>query len=212
MRSKRMNQGWALWLLLATVGGLWCSCGVSGGGDSSTSDQVDEAWRRYRLGQYESAAALFEELAQEDVEMAESYGGLGWSRLHMLNPAGARQAFQSSLVGDADWMDSRAGELFALRDAGASADVLLSRSRSVLQDAPAWRFQHEQSVDWQDVQVLAAQVFFYTQRFDSCLAHCLAVDNSILLSREDTLSWQNAPSFEAALLREVERLGTIVTE
>jgi hypothetical protein len=67
-------------------------------------------------------------------------------------------------------------------------------------------------VDWQDVQVLAAQVFFYTQRFDSCLAHCLAVDNSILLSREDTLSWQNAPSFEAALLREVERLGTIVTE
>ncbi len=201
-RLAGLRRGLAAGLLLPAF-----SCGVNGDSSSSTSDQVDEAWRRYRLGQYEGAATLFEELALDDVELAESYGGLGWSRLHLLNPAGARQAFQSSLVGDADWLDSRAGELFALRDAGAAADVLLGRARSMLQAGPAWRFQHEQSVDWQDVQVLTAQVFYYTQHFDSCLSHCLAVDNSIALTRVDTLSWQGAPTFEAALLREVERLG-----
>ncbi len=192
---------------------LFASCGVSGGEDDTTaSDRVDEAWRRYRLGQYESAATLFLELTLEDVELAESSGGLGWSRLRMLNPSGARQAFQSSLVADVAWVDSRAGEVFALRDGGSSADALLSRARDVLRADPDWRFVHEPAVDWRDLRMTAAQVYYYTQRFDSCLTYCRAVDSSLGLERADSLSWQGAPSFEVALLREVERLTAEVTE
>jgi hypothetical protein len=208
--NMRAMRRWTLPVLVVAACG---SCGVSGGeGDTTATDRVDEAWRRYRLGQYESAASLFLELTLEDVELAESSGGLGWSRLRMLNPSGARQAFQSSLVADVDWMDSRAGEVFALRDGGSSADALLNRARDVLRADADWRFVHEPSVDWRDLRMTAAQVYYYTQRFDSCLAYCRAVDSSLGLERSDSLSWQGAASFEAALLREVERLTAEVTQ
>lgn len=214
MKGPSMRSHWWPRVLLPLFPAvLVVSCGVSGGEDGTTSsDRVDEAWRRYRLGQFESAASLFLELTLEDVELAESSGGLGWSHLRMLNPTGARLAFQSSLVADVGWLDSRAGEVFALRDGGSSADALLSRARDVLRADPDWRFVHEPTVDWRDLRMTAAQVYYYTQRFDSCLAHCRAVDSSLGLDRADSLSWQGAPSFEAALLREVERLTAEVTE
>jgi len=190
-------------LLLALAG----ACGITGGGGGDGSDRLDSAWRLFRQQRFEEAATLFQELAWDDVELAESYGGLGWSRLRLLDPAAARLAFQSSLIADAQAMDSRMGELFALRDAGGAADAILGRSRAALRDDPDWRFGQEPAVDWRDAQLLMAQVFFLTQRFDSSLARCRTVDDAIALSRADTLSWQGAPSFEAALLEELERLG-----
>jgi hypothetical protein len=192
-------------LLLLTL-----SCGVTGGGGGDSSDRLGDAWRLYRLRQFEQSAQLFQDLALDDADLAECYGGLGWSRLRLLDPLGARQAFQSSLIADAGWPDSRAGELFALRDAGASADALLGRARTALQADPDWRFSQETTVDWRDLQMLMAQVFYYSQRFDSSLARCRAVDDALGLSRADTLSWLGAPSFETALLREVERLSGLV--
>jgi len=196
---------WGMVILLA-------GCGVTGQGPGDEADLVDDAWRLYRQERFEEAAQRFGELALEDVSLAESYGGLGWSRLRLLDPASARSAFQSSLIDDPQWTDSRAGELFALRDAGGSADVLLSRGRSLLHDEPTWRFSQETRVDWRDVQILMAQVFFYTQRFDSCLSRCATVDDAMSLSRADTLSWQGSPSFETALLLELERLTVLVSD
>ena len=191
---------------------LALSCGVTGGGDDQGADRLESAWSRYRLRQYEQAAQLFQELALDDIELAESYGGLGWSRLRLLDAAGARLAFQSSLIGDAAWADSRAGEVFALRDAGGGAEALLAKARALLRDEPDWRFSRESEVDWRDLQVLMAQVFYYTQRFDSSLARCRAVDDALALSRADTLTWQGAASFEAALLLEVQRLSSLVCD
>lgn len=206
MRHRLLKQASA-GLLLLTL-----SCGVTGGGGGDSADRLGDAWRLYQLRQYEQAAQLFQELALDDVELAESYGGLGWSKLRQLDPAGARLAFQSSLIGDAGWTDSRAGELFALRDAGGNAELLLNRGRSLLQVAPTWHFSRESAVDWRDLQVLMAQVFYYSQRFDSSLSRCLEVDDAIALSRADSLSWQGASSFEAALLQEVQRLSALVAD
>jgi hypothetical protein len=198
---------WQLVPLLAFLG-----CGVTGQNPQDEGDAMDDAWQLYRQQRFEEAAQRFQDLALEDVSMAESYGGLGWSRLRLLEPAAARTAFQSSLIDDPQWADSRAGELFALRDAGGSADALLSRARALLRDEPTWRFGHESSVDWRDLQVLMAQVFYTTQRFDSCLTRCRSVDDAMSLSRADTLSWLGAPTFESALLAELERLTLLVTE
>ena len=199
------------WILYPLVS-LALGCGITGQGPEGDGDQVDDAWQLYRQQRFEESAQRFQDLALQDVAMAESYCGLGWSHLRLLDPSAARSAFQSSLLDDPQWTDSRAGEVFALRDAGGSADVLLSRARSLLRDAPTWRFSHEASVDWRDLQILMAQVFFYTQRFDSCLARCRIVDDAMALSRVDTLSWLGSPTFENALLSELERLTQEVAE
>ncbi|MDP2361888.1 MAG: hypothetical protein Q8O14_14250 [bacterium] len=200
------------WLLPVLPAVAVLSCGITGGEDGDGHDSLANAWRLYRLRQFEQAAQLFQDLALEDVALPESYGGLGWSRLRLLDPAGARQAFQSSLIGDAGWIDSRMGELFALRDAGGAVETIISRGRGALQADPTWRFSRETTVDWRDAQILLAQVFFYSQRFDSCLARCRTVDDAMALARGDTLSWAGAPSFEAALLLELERLSSLVAE
>jgi tetratricopeptide (TPR) repeat protein len=187
-------------------------CGVTGsGGDEGTSLLAD-AWARYRQQRWEEARQLFQRLVDEDLSVAEAYAGLGWSRLHLLQPAQARLAFQNSLVGDEHRLESRAGEAFALRDTGGDTARLLDQARTVLLIDPDWRFLHEPAVDWMDLQVLMAQTFFLRQQFDSSLARCRQVDPAMALSRADSLSWQGAASFELALFAELTRLGQLVTE
>ena len=198
--------------VLAFALALALGCGVSETGGSEEESALHDAWALYHQQRWEDARAAFQDLVDADLVVGEAYGGLGWARLHLLQPGPARTAFQNSLVGDEDRLESRAGEAFALRDSGGDSGRLLQQARAVLAEDPGWRFSHETSVDWMDLQVLMAQTFFLRQQFDSSLYRCREADPAVALSRSDTLSWQGAASFELALFAEIDRLGRLVSE
>jgi len=211
MRSRRRPRGGRTAVLLALLA-LAAGCGVSGGSSSEEDGQLADAWALYRQERWEEARVRFQQLVDADQAVGEAFAGVGWTRLHLLQPSQARTAFQNSLLDDDGRLESRAGEAFALRDAGGDSERLLAQARSVLLVDADWRFAHETSVDWRDLQVLMAQTFFLRQQFDSCLFRCRRADPAIGLSRADTLSWQGAASFELALFAEVERLAAEVAD
>lgn len=210
MKSERPVRRSARPLALLAL--LALGCGVSGGGGTEEENALRDAWTLYHQQRWEEARVAFQDIADADLSVGEAFGGVGWTRLHLLQPVQARTAFQNSLVGDEQRLESRAGEAFALRDAGGDSGRLLEQARAVLATDPDWRFSHESSVDWMDLQVLMAQTFFLRQQFDSSLFRCRQADPAIALSRPDTLSWQGAASFELALFAEIDRLGRQVSE
>lgn len=210
---RRFDTGWRrtgrMW---AGLGLLALGCGVSGGGRSDEENALNDAWALFHQQRWDDALVAFQNLVDDDQAVGEAFGGVGWSRLHLLMPSQAGIAFRNSLVSDEGNLDSRAGEAFALRDSGGDSGRLLSQARSVLFAEPTWRFDHETSVDWMDLQILMAQTFFLRQQFDSSLYRCRRVDPAVAVDRADSASWQGAASFELALFDELDRLTRLVGE
>ncbi len=195
-----------LWLWSALSG-----CGTSGGGTDEGASALNDAWNLYHNRSWAEARSGFLDLVAADRHVGEAYCGLGWCRLHLLQPDQALGDFQNSLWAEPGRQDSRAGEAFAQRDAqNPDYDRLLLRARNCLQEDPDYSFEHESGIDWADLHILMAQTFFYRQEFDSTLGHCQVVDPDMSLSRQDTTSWNGQSSFELALFDELQRLTELV--
>ena len=196
---------------MVSLSALLLGCGITST-SSSGGSRLGDAWSLYHNGEYADAADLFQELVDEDLSVAEALCGIGWCRLHLRHPDLSRTAFQSSLYADQEYLDSRVGEAFALRDASVPDDGrLMEQARGSLREAPSYTFSHETRINADDLRVLLAQVFYYHQEFDSCYARCLEVDPAISIAPEDTLSWFMYPNFQSALFAELVRLSELVS-
>lgn len=193
-------------LLLALVAG----CSVTGGPSGTSSEGLAEAWDLYEQGLFAEAELAFQDLVDSNVAEDEANCGKGWSLLHQLKASQADRAFDRSLAGNPDWHDSRAGRAFANREVNSN-DPLTDARHCLAQD-PDWEFPHNRDINRDDLHVLMAQEFFYDQLFDSSLAHCQAVDGSVVLSATDSLSWGSASSFQAALFQVLARLSEEVAD
>jgi hypothetical protein len=206
-------SGTILLLTLICVCLMLIDCGTKGPTTSDNGDPtIEKAWDYYSLQQWDQAISEFTAVANSGYNIAEAYSGIGWSKLHRLEPQSGLNAFQTSLLDDANYLNSLAGEAFSQRDVNnPDNNRLLAKARKCLLLAPDYQFDRETSVNSLDLHILMAQVFFTQQDFDSSYFHCRQVDESVSIARLDTLSWNGANSYESALLSELSRLSQLVS-
>jgi hypothetical protein len=212
--SNKSAEKWSVfWLILLTFGlfQVVCDCGTTGPATENGDPDIEQAWDYYSQGLWDEAIAEFVAIAENGNHIAEAFSGIGWSKLHRIEPQGGLTAFQISLLEDPNYLNSLAGEAFAQRDiANPDYSRLLDKARKCLELDADYEFEREISVNNLDLHLLMAQIFFTQHQFDSTLFRCLQVDPELNLAPEDTLSWSDAGSFEAALLSELERLSILL--
>lgn len=156
-----------------------------------TTDQMFTlAWTAYQQKNYLQAAAYFSNILKESQNNTVALNGLGWC--YMATPIDslgkAIHYFDMAIATQAKYEDALAGRGFAHLALKNYSQVIEDLS-SLLQQNPAWSFNRDTAVNYQDVQLALAMAWFYKQDYINCqsMVNKLAPGNG--LNRDVSATW-----------------------
>ncbi|MFC1887682.1 tol-pal system YbgF family protein [Candidatus Cloacimonadota bacterium] len=141
--------------------------------DSSSSGLSDEeklalAWDHFGFAEYQEAIDTFLELIEDDVFLAESYSGLGWSYSRSGQLLNAVSSYSNGLLSEpandiAD--DIYAGLSFAHEALGEFDNALTSS----IEVGNGWQFDHDSNLSFNDIVLLRAICYYALADFANSL-------------------------------------------
>ena len=202
VRIKRLLTAALALMLIVSLGG--CSKDDDGAGSQlSTLALIERGWDSFENMDYTAALNDFQEVMLQDQNLSDAWNGAGWSAGRLNGRLGeSAEYFAGCLQRDTTRYDALGGWAFV---AYQSADYngALQKADSLLHRRSGWRFLHQPSIDFHDVQLMMAAAYYNIEDYASSL-------NVVVLYLN--------PSFEAdinttagrrELLDEIERLRQI---
>jgi len=147
---------------------------ISGcGDDGSSSGLSDEeklalAWQYFGEGSYQDAIDGFNELIDDEVFLAESYSGLGWSYSRDGQLNNAWSSFNTGLTNTPSEdieEDIYAGSSFTLEAQELYNDALTNSG----QVGNSWQFDHDAELSYDDIVLLRAICYYALTDFPNSL-------------------------------------------
>jgi hypothetical protein len=184
-----------------------CGCGD----DDDSMDPDDPAiaktlagWTQFEAGDLASARVTFRDAISMSSGYADAHNGLGWTLALLDSLSASHGAFTSAIAKNPPNAEPWAGRAFVLAELSAfELTEALSDAGVALDREPRFVFSHDADVDWRDLRLLRAQLFFELNEIDSSAAEVDSL-GGFLPSPSD-------PAFADSLLREIERLRTVVS-
>jgi hypothetical protein len=199
------------------MAGAGCGGGGAGVDTASYETLVTNGWDAFRSGDFEGAAAQFNQAIAVDSTRADAWVGLGWTGVRNHDIAAADVAFTAGshrAAADSLRADLFAGWAFAtaaLADtSGAGRDHYTrsnARADSALAIEPGWDFEFLPSIDHDDLRLLQAENHFVLGEFDASLA-IVQLFEPLFTANTSTREGQAALSSEIEALT-VAHLGLI---
>ena len=210
--ASRKRPGWSpVAFLLAVLAVTFIALAIAGcgGGEGAqgpalTADELTIAgWEAFEEADYSTALGHFQAALEQDASHSDALNGAGWSSGRL--PQRLEQAtgyFSRSLASDTTRYDALGGWAFVeySREEWQSA---LGKADSLLHRRPRWLFLHEPTLDFRDVRLLSAKIYYILGDFDASLEVIVTYLN---------LTFEADVSTEAGrreLLEEIARLGQL---
>lgn len=174
--------------------------GGGGGGDTLPATNISEGWERFEAGNYIGANVKFTAARMAGEDVGEAFNGLGWTALKRNSVGWARNMFDSSLArGAYDPVEPMAGRAIASWD--LQVPDAISSAEGVLAADPSFVFAHDGTLDWHDMRVILAELYFLALRYDDA--------NDQVLALGGAPQEPSSPTFVEDLLAEIERLSSL---
>jgi len=189
---------------------LAVACASGCGGDSGSPmpqnpapELTAEGWTLFESGDLSGAKGKFRDAISASSGFADAHNGLGWSLALLDSLVSAQSAFSNAIASGPPGGEAHAGRAF-VRAETASDDLALALddATTALARAPLFVFSHDAAIDWRDVRLLRAQLFFELGEIDSSAAE-VDILGGALPSVSD-------PGFADSLAAEIERIGALV--
>ncbi|MFN0149271.1 MAG: hypothetical protein ACKVU1_01000 [bacterium] len=191
----------------ATLLALAFAIGSGCGGGSGTPDPENpaealtaEGWTLFESGNFTGAKSRFRDAIAASNTFADAHNGLGWSLAFLDSLDSAQRAFSSAITNAASGGEAHAGRAFVRAETDSDALALaLADAATALTRAPLFVFSHDATIDWRDVRLLRAQLFFALGAIDSSAAEVDLLDGALPDASD--------PGFADSLAAEIERIG-----
>jgi tetratricopeptide (TPR) repeat protein len=165
------------------------------------------AWAAFASGDFASARTDFVRVQGKAPANAEGWNGGGWSSLRIGDRTAARSDLEQCLALSPNHRDAAAGLAFVLAALGEK-EASAGRCLEVLGAlGSSYVFAHDSTVNSTDLRVLLAQDYVHLQDFESALEQVKILDPAVTLDPGLPETWGESPTFEAALLSEIEALA-----
>jgi tetratricopeptide (TPR) repeat protein len=163
-----------LFLLIVILMGtflFYLSCEEKGVDKVTPGELIKKGWLKFEADNFAGARSDFSAALSISTIAGDSSGallGLGWARLRQSQAGLAENSFVEYLYLSPGSNDGRAGLAFAypatnkFREAIDTANVVLSSD-------PSWVFNHDNSVNADDLHLVLAQCYYCIAIFDSSL-------------------------------------------
>lgn len=196
----------ALAALVALGVGVTAGCGGGSGGPAPENPApalTAEGWTLFEAGDLSGAKAKFRDAIAASSGFADAHNGLGWALALLDSLVSSQNAFTGSIANGPPGGEAHAGRAF-VRAETSSGDLSLALddATTALALAPQFVFSHDTSIDWRDVRLLRAQLFFEQGEIDSAAAEVETLGGALPNSSD--------PAFADSLAAEIERIGTLV--
>lgn len=194
-------------IVLGAAAFFACGCGD----DDDPMDPEDpaagktlEGWAQFEAGQFAAAKATFREAISMSSGYADAHNGLGWTLALNDSLPASQSSFASAITNDPPNAEPWAGRAFVRAELPAfQLTAALSDAGTALDREPCFVFSHDSDIDWRDLRLLRAQLFFELDEIDSSAAEVDSL-GGFLPSPSD-------PGYADSLLLEIERLRTVVS-
>ncbi len=189
-------------LALASSAASGVGCGSNDVGVVSLSPGqtlTENGWRSFSAGDAIEARELFEDAAVLDSAYADAENGLGWVDLFFGLFTAADAHFARAIELGLASQEAEAGHALVAELRGDAVEALAATARVLAAD-PRFVFSRRPGVDFRDLHLVRARSFFPGGRFAEAKAEVDAIDPSNAVD-------ENATTFIADLLAEIERLG-----
>ena len=187
---------------------LGCSDDCVNGPDEMT---LADAWGTFAGGEYDEAVTDFHTLIASDSSSSAAYSGLGWSFAFNDQLDSAHLAFDHALQLDSSLTDVLAGQSAVSHANGDFTSAIVEASMALALE-PEWSFAHNPTIDYRDLHLIMAEAYFALGDgyYASALQRVKILNPGSTLSPDDAQTWDNHPTYAAALLKEIETLEAII--
>jgi len=173
------------------------------------------AWARYESGLYNSAIIYFNQALDLDSTYFDSYNGLGWSYIALYELELADSSFNLGSSYAPAYDEILAGYSFVYSALNQDEEAINS-ANSVLSGDNNYVFSHNAQINYCDLRVLLAISYFntgiYYEESDEIVIQACAQGQVNILDATNGLdpdvesTWNDAPTYEAALLNKIMSL------
>jgi tetratricopeptide (TPR) repeat protein len=184
---------------------LMLNCQVKNGTnppDTQAEALVKDSWQQFETGNYASALGKFEEAFAIDSSYAEAYCGAGWSSARLTNLDNSVSYFNHCISLNASHVDAHAGLAFVYNAQKQYSSAIASANKALSLNS-AYLFTHDQTIGYEDLQLILAACYFAQGNFSQSLTYVKKLTPSFA---SDINSYEG----KSALAEEIERLRGIV--
>jgi tetratricopeptide (TPR) repeat protein len=168
----------------------------------TAQELTEQGWDLFGTVDYLSALEKFEEAISKETNYVEAYCGAGWATARLTDLASSVSYFSSCISLNSSYVDGHAGLAFVYNAQKKYLSAITSANSALSQNS-AWFFQHDESLNYNDLHLLLAECYFFLLNFENCLAQVKILNTSFTA---DITTYDG----RAALAAEIERLRGIV--
>ncbi|GEM_PF-1065471 len=167
-----------------------------------------QGWTLFESGEFAGAATAFVRAQGKDPSYADAWSGGGWVRLRQGRREEAQSDFEQCLSLDEHHWDAAAGLAVVLAALGDKESSIPWCTAILDAEGETYEFDHDSEVTSRTVRILLAENYVYLLDFESALTQVRILDPSVELDAGDPETWGMFPTFESALLAQIEALDT----
>jgi tetratricopeptide (TPR) repeat protein len=168
----------------------------------TAQELTEQGWDLFATVDYQRALEKFEEAISKETNYVEAYAGAGWASARLTNLASSVSYFSSCISLNSSYEDGHAGLAFVY-NAQKHYLLAITSANSALSQNSTWFFQHDETLNHNDLHLLLAECYFALLNFENCLAQVKILNTSFTA---DITTYDG----RAALAAEIERLRGIV--
>ena len=168
------------------------SCGIFENDEPEPESTAEEfiamGWMNFESGLYQDAIGDFNDAVIKDPSALEAYSGLGWSYIRIDSIENAESNFLTALNENYAGVELLAG-LSAISLAWGQYLDAIEYAESVISANSAWVFEHDSSIDYKDIWLLAAIAHFHEGELDEVESAILHFDVGFSILANDPSTW-----------------------
>jgi len=175
--------------------------------DGPSTPTLAEAWGMYEAREFDEAATAFRVIIDDDASLTDASHGLAWACAMSGELDSAAEYFTHTIERDAALAAPHAG-LCAVYEAQNIHKNAVTQALLALDSDSLWVFDHDSTINYEDVRLILAQAYFGQGEESYTLAQeqvdRLDPDNG--LDAADSETWGEEPTYAAALLKEIQEI------
>jgi tetratricopeptide (TPR) repeat protein len=156
-----MKRKWIIWMVVLFSSLLLIyGCGKDEKPPQTAQDLINQGWTKFDAGNYTGASADFNAAIGMSADTNDAYLGLGWAELRQDKAGLAEKAFVTYVAKVSDSDDAKAGLALAC-DAQDKFKDAIDNAEDLLSSNPTWSFSHDSGINYLDVALVLAYVYYY---------------------------------------------------
>ena len=175
---------------------------------------IASGWVNFESEDYSAAVGDFNLALDEDSTALEAYSGIGWSQIRLDQIDSAQINFIVALDRNYAGKEILAG-LAAISLANEEYTIAIVHAKSILSTDADWVFEHDNSIDYNDLWLIVAIAYFHEGDFTEMEAAILNIDSTYSIDENDSATWivgsNSFNSYQEAVAAYLQQIGGDLT-